>query len=78
MAHRNDAPTIRGKAYPPRARPDGRGAWLTADLIAAPATQPSAPEPPEVDDLATPLINVMLARHKPGRSNRTQTSKEPT
>lgn len=50
IAHRDEAPILRGEESLPRPRLDGSGTWLSAELIAALATYPSTSVHTEVDD----------------------------
>jgi glyoxylase-like metal-dependent hydrolase (beta-lactamase superfamily II) len=69
IVHRNDAPVVQGAAPLPRPHLDGPGTWLSAELIAALATYPSAPVHREVSDRdVVDFGGGAVIRHTPGHT----------
>jgi glyoxylase-like metal-dependent hydrolase (beta-lactamase superfamily II) len=69
IAHRNDAPIVRGAESLPRPRLHGPGTWLSNELIAALAAYPAAPVHREVSDLnVVDFGGGAVIRHTPGHT----------
>ena len=69
IAHRFDARVIRGEVPAPRPRVEGTGTWLSAELIAALSSFPSAPVHAEVEDRdVLGFAGGAVIRHVPGHT----------